>query len=203
MEILTATGLSSTAGLNAYIPLLIMGALDKFTSWVNLPPAWNWLSSWWSLGILAVLLVVEVVADKIPALDSVNDIVHTFIRPASGGIVFASGVGAQTVATNDPDSFFADTSNWLPIVIGLVIALVVHLTKASARPIANVTTAGLATPFISAGEDTASLGISLLAVVAPIIALILVVIVIAFMAWAIVTVRRSLQRVPRLGRHER
>lgn len=203
MEILTATGLSSAAGLNAYIPLLIMGALDKFTSWVNLPPAWNWLSSWWSLGILAVLLVVEVVADKIPALDSVNDIVHTFIRPASGGIVFASGVGAQTVATNDPDSFFADTSNWLPIVIGLVIALVVHLTKASARPIANVTTAGLATPFISAGEDTASLGISLLAVVAPIIALILVVIVIAFMAWAIVTVRRSLQRVSRSGRHER
>ena len=112
-------------------------------------------------------------------------------------------MGAQTVATNDPDSFFADTSNWLPIVIGLVIALVVHLTKASARPIANVTTAGLATPFISAGEDTASLGISLLAVVAPIIALILVVIVIAFMAWAIVTVRRSLQRVPRSGRHER
>ena len=66
-----------------------------------------------------------------------------------------------------------------------------------------MTTAGLATPFISAGEDTASLGISLLAVVAPIIALILVVIVIAFMAWAIVTVRRSLQRVPRSGRHER
>src|SRR6476469_6828029 len=95
-QLLTALGLSTAAGLNAYIPMLMLGLLARFTDIVNLPQGWNWLENGWVLLIVAVLLMVEVVADKIPALDTINDSVQTFVRPAAGGIVFGSGTAAKT-----------------------------------------------------------------------------------------------------------
>lgn len=91
MELMTGFGLASAAGLNAYIPLLSMGLLGRYTNLVNLPQVWSWLENGWVISIVAVLLIVEIVADKIPALDSVNDTIQTFVRPTSGGIVFGSG----------------------------------------------------------------------------------------------------------------
>lgn len=170
MELLTAAGLSSAAGLNAYIPLLVLGLLNRFTSWVALPEGWGWLSNGWALGILAVLLLIEVVADKVPVLDSVNDALQTVVRPASGGLVFASGVGAQTVAVADPGNTFG-TATWVPLLIGAGIALVFHLLKSGARPLLNLGTAGVAAPVASTAEDGAALGLSLLAVVLPVLVL--------------------------------
>ncbi len=63
LEALTGSGLAASAGLNAYIPLLTMGLLARFTDAFNLPGGWQWLSYGWVIGILAVLLAVEVVAD--------------------------------------------------------------------------------------------------------------------------------------------
>ena len=97
MELLTGFGLATAAGLNAYIPLLALGLLSRFTDLVTLPHGWAWLENGWVMAIVAALLVVEVVADKIPALDSVNDAIQTFVRPTAGGIVFGSGTAAQTV----------------------------------------------------------------------------------------------------------
>ena len=125
MEFMTGFGLASAAGLNAYIPLLSMGLLGRFTNVIHLPPGWSWLENGWVIGIVAVLLLVEIVADKVPALDSVNDTIQTFVRPTSGGIVFGSGTAAQTAAVADPAEF-ARTGQWVPIVIGVVTALVVH-----------------------------------------------------------------------------
>lgn len=105
MEFMTGLGLASAAGLNAYIPMLSMGLLDRYTNLVNLPHGWDWLANGWVLGIVAALLIVEIVADKIPALDSVNDTVQTFVRPTSGGIVFGPGTAAQTAAVTDPVEF--------------------------------------------------------------------------------------------------
>ena len=96
MELLTGFGLATAAGLNAYIPLLALGLLSRFTDLVTLPHGWAWLENGWVMTIVAVLLVVEIVADKIPALDSVNDAIQTFVRPTAGGIVFGSGTAAQT-----------------------------------------------------------------------------------------------------------
>src|SRR6478735_1580849 len=112
-QLLTGLGLSTAAGLNAYIPMLMLGLLARFTDVVNLPGGWSWMEDGWVLTILAVLLVVEVVADKIPALDSVNDVVQTFVRPAAGGIVFGSGTAAQTAAVADPGEF-AKSGQWIP-----------------------------------------------------------------------------------------
>ncbi|GCA97161.1 hypothetical protein NCCNTM_07960 [Mycolicibacterium sp. NCC-Tsukiji] len=66
MELFTGLGLATASGLNAYIPLLAMGLLGRFTNLVELPHPWAWLTNGWVIGIVAVLLVVEIVADKVP-----------------------------------------------------------------------------------------------------------------------------------------
>src|SRR5689334_24012328 len=91
LEALTGTGLAASAGLNAYIPLVIMGMLARYTGVIDLPSGWQWLSNGWVLIILVLLLSVEVVADKVPVVDHVNDVVQTVVRPTSGGIVFGAG----------------------------------------------------------------------------------------------------------------
>ena len=168
LEALTGTGLAVAAGLNAYIPLLLLGLAGRFTDVVQLPAGWAWLENEWVLGILAVLLVIEVVADKIPAVDSINDWLQTIVRPAAGGIVFGSGSGAQTVAVTDPEAFLA-SQQWVPIAAGVVIALVVHGLKMAARPAANALTWGAAAPVLSTVEDIGAVGFSIFAIVVPVL----------------------------------
>jgi hypothetical protein len=189
MELMTGFGLASAAGLNAYIPLLSMGLLGRFTNLVHLPPGWSWLENGWVIGIVAVLLLIEIIADKIPALDTVNDTVQTFVRPTSGGIVFGSGAAAQTAAVTDPADF-APSGQWVPVAIGVVTALVVHLTKTAVRPAANVATAGVAAPVLSTLEDFTSAGLTFIAILIP--ALVLVVLI--ALIWAAVWLLRRRRR---------
>ena len=174
MELMTGFGLASAAGLNAYIPLLSMGLLGRYTNLINLPSGWSWLENSWVLAIVAILLVVEIVADKIPALDSINDSIQTFVRPTSGGIVFGSGTAAQTAAVADPAEF-ARTGQWVPVAIGVVTALVVHLTKTAVRPAANVATAGVAAPVLSTIEDFTSFGLTFAAILIPALVLLILI----------------------------
>lgn len=194
-QLLTGLGLSTAAGLNAYIPMLMLGALARFTDLVTLPPGWNWMENGWVLAILVALLVVEVIADKIPALDSINDTVQTFVRPASGGIVFGSGTAAQTAAVADPGEW-AKSGGWIPVVIGVVVALVVSLTKSAVRPAANVATAGVAAPVLSTVEDATSVGLVFIALLLPVVVLLILV----GMLWA---AWRLWRRIRRRGREVR
>ncbi|WP_454300378.1 DUF4126 domain-containing protein [Salana multivorans] len=189
---MTGLGLASAAGLNAYIPLLALGLLARFTDLITLPTGWTWLENPWLLGLLALLLLVDVIADKVPAVDSVNDVVQTVVRPASGGMVFASGVGAETVAVTDPSAMFEDW-RWVPIAIGVVVALVVHLTKSTVRPVANTATGGLSAPVLSTVEDATSVGLVVAALVVPAVVL-LILIAIGIAAWAIVHRRNQRRR---------
>ena len=178
MELLTGFGLATAAGLNAYIPLLSLGLLSRFTSLVSLPPGWVWLENGWVMAIVAVLLIVEVVADKIPALDTINDTIQTFVRPTAGGIVFGWGTAAQTPAVTDPGAF-AQSGQWVGVAIGVVTALVVSLTKSTVRPAANVATAGTAAPVLSTIEDVTSVGLVFAAILVPV----LVLVVLLVLAW--------------------
>jgi hypothetical protein len=195
VEFMTGFGLASAAGLNAYIPLLSMGLLDRYTTLVNLPSGWSWLANGWVIAIVAALLAVEIVADKVPALDSINDTVQTFVRPTSGGIVFGSGTAAQTAAVTDPAEF-ARSGQWVPIAIGVVTALVVHLTKTSVRPAANVATAGIAAPVLSTIEDMTSVGLTFVAILIPALVLIIVIAMIcgAWYLWRRMRRRRRTTR---------
>lgn len=192
---MTGLGLASAAGLNAYIPLLSMGLLDRYTNLVNLPPGWAWLQNGWVIAIVATLLLIEIVADKIPAIDSVNDTVQTLVRPTSGGIVFGSGTAAQTAAITDPGDF-ARTGQWVPVLIGVVTALAVHLTKTAVRPAANVATAGVAAPVLSTVEDLTSVSLTFIAIVIPA----LVLIVLVALVWAAVWLLRRRRRPPGASR---
>lgn len=197
LEVLTATGLALAAGLNAWIPLLVIGALDRFTGLVELPDGWEWLSNEWVLLIMAALLVVEVVADKVPGLDSLNDLVQTVVRPTAGGLAFGSGVGATTTAVTDPEAFFS-SPDWIPVAIGVVLALGVHLAKAAARPVVNASTAGVGAPVASTLEDVGSLSLSFVAILIP--ALVLIAIVVMAVLVIMLVRRRRAQRRDRRRR---
>ena len=128
--VLGAFGLSASAGLNAYIPLLVVSLLARFTNLIELAEPWNTLESWWVIGVLAVLGTVEMVADKVPAVDDVNDAIQTFIRPVAGAILFATS--AKTIT---------DVSPVLAMVCGLLVAGSVHAAKSLvARPMIEVST---------------------------------------------------------------
>ncbi len=86
----TAFGLSSSAGLNAYIPLLIVALLARFTPLIELGAPWHLLTNGWIIALLSILLLIEIFADKIPAVDSINDVIQTFVRPTAGAILFAA-----------------------------------------------------------------------------------------------------------------
>lgn len=182
---LTGTGLATAAGLNAYIPLLVVGLLGRYTDLLELPKTWVWLENGWVIAILVVLLAIEFVADKIPAVDSVNDVLQTFVRPTAGGLAFAAGSGAQTVMVKNPGDLFTQKL-WVPIVIGLLISLTVHGAKATVRPVANVATVGVAAPVLSTAEDATSTGLSFAAIIIPI----LVLVILILMIWLFVRWRR-------------
>jgi hypothetical protein len=191
LEFFVGSGLATAAGLNAWMPLFVLGLADRLVPAVELPAGWAWLSSDVALWITGALLVVEIVADKVPAVDSVNDVVQTLVRPAAGGIAFGAGSSAETVRVDDPDLLTGTA--WLPIVVGVAIALAVHALKAAARPVANVATAGLAAPVVSTIEDITSLGLSVLAIVVPVIA-VLMIVVLATVAVVVLRSRRRRRR---------
>ncbi len=147
--------LAGAAGLNAYIPLLIVAVLAH-AQVIHLHPPFDMLSEWWVIGVLVVLLAIEVVVDKVPGADHVNDVIQTIVRPAAGAVLFAANSGIVT-----------DISPVLAIIVGLLTAGVVHGGKVVARPAINVSTAGIGAPVVSFVEDVVSVVGSVLAVLAP------------------------------------
>lgn len=174
IEAITGLSLASAAGLNAYIPLLGLGLLSRFTDLLTLPSGWAWLENEWALGVLGLLFVIEAVVDKVPALDTANDILQTVVRPASGGLVFTAGSASSTVAVTDPEAFVNSAQFW-PFVIGVCIALVPHILKLVARPLVNLVSAGAGASALSAVEDVAAAVVTVLAVLLPLLALALII----------------------------
>jgi uncharacterized protein with PQ loop repeat len=189
LETLTGIGLATSAGLNAYIPLLMIGLLGRFTNLITLPSGWQWLENGWVLSILAVLLAIEMVADKIPVVDHINDVVQTIVRPTAGGLAFGAASGAQTVTVDNPGDFFS-SNQWVPIVAGILISFVVHSMKAAARPVINATTVGLGAPVASTAEDAFSVAMSFAAILFPF----LIIFFLVFLIWMFFAVRRHRRR---------
>lgn len=190
---LTGLGLSSAAGLNAYVPLLVAGTLARFTDFLPLSPAWQWLEHPATLIVLGVLLVVEFIADKVPALDSVNDVVQTVVRPTSGGITFGAGASTMELAEITGEASGADGGNGFgpgPVLAGVLVALAFHLVKSLARPMANTMTFGCAAPVVSFLEDVISFLTALLAVLVPILIVVVFPLMIGVGVWLLRRRRR-------------
>lgn len=157
MDVLTGLGLAIPAGLNAYIPLLTV-AVAQGLGWIHLSEPYALLGEWWSIALVAVLLLVEVVADKIPAVDHINDVLQTLVRPAAGGLLFAAATAGDG---------YVHPVVW--VVAGVLVAGGVHAAKATARPAVNATTAGVGGPLVSALEDAAAFGMTVVAIAAPVL----------------------------------
>jgi hypothetical protein len=190
---LTGFGLSAAAGLNAYIPLLLVGLLARFTDVITLPQSQQWMQSGWALAIGAVLLLAELVLDKVPVVDHFNDGVQTFVRPAVGGAIFAATAAAERADA----SVWMQDHQWVGWLLGVIVAGLVHTGKVTARPLVNVSTVGIGTPLVSAAEDATSLGLSLVAVFVPV----LVVVLLALLGWSGWSLLRYVRR--RRGRGAR
>lgn len=172
LGIFSAFGLSASAGLNAYIPLLVVALMAKFTNWIHLSSPWDGLTSWWIIGLLTVLLLIEFFVDKIPVVHHVNDVIQTLVRPAAGAIVFAANT--NVVSGISPAAALA---------LGLVMAGSVHATKSAViRPAVGLATGGTANVPVSMAEDATSTAVSIASILAPLLVFILLV---SFASWVI------------------
>ncbi len=190
--LLTGLGLSGSAGLNAYLPLFVLGMVNRM-GWIELHDPYTLLGSYPILGILGVLLLIEITADKIPAIDTLNDGVQTFIRPMAGSLLMAASIGAFTTK----EVAFADM---LLLLGGTVSAGGVHTIKAFARPVVTVTTGGLGNIVISVIEDVISLLAALMVILLPFMVIFFSASVVTILGWWIwdqQRVRRYLAEKPK------
>ncbi len=179
--IFSAFGLSASAGLNAYIPLLVIALMARFTEWIHLNPPFDTLESPWIIGLLVVLSLVEFFADKVPAVNHVNDAIQTFIRPAAGAIAFAAAANVIT-----------ELHPVIALGAGLLVAGSVHAVKAVAiRPAVTATTGGMGNTPVSMLEDFLATVVSVFAIILPILIGTLALI---FTVWAFYILYRRAER---------
>jgi len=173
LNIFSAFGLSASAGLNAYIPLLTVSLLARYTDLIKLSAPWDTLESPWIIGLLVVLSLIEFFADKVPAVNHINDLIQTVVRPAAGAILFAASAKVLT-----------EVNPILSIGLGLLVAGGVHAVKAAAvRPAVTATTGGAGNVPVSILEDVISTVLSILSVVVPVILACVLVLLTAWIVW--------------------
>jgi len=174
LGIFSAFGLSASAGLNAYIPLLVVGVIGHyFPDTLKLAQPWDLIANPWILILLGVLVIIEMVADKVPAVNHINDIIQTVVRPAAGAIAFAASAKVVT-----------DINPVLALACGLLMAGGMHVVKAAAlRPAVTATTGGAGNVPVSIAEDILAFFASVFAVLLPIVMGSILVILLALVLW--------------------
>lgn len=179
----TAMGSAWLSGINLYATVVTLGLLERFHL-VKLPGDLNILGNWWVIGLAGGMYLIEFVADKIPAVDSVWDAVHTFIRVPAGAIL-----AATAFADFDPGI------KWAAMIIGGGVALGSHGTKAATRLAANTSPEPVSNIALSLGEDLFTFGSTILMAFFPIVILIVVVIFLILLVWLGPKVLRALKRM--------
>ena len=154
-----AIALAASAGLRAWLPLLLAGALSRWDI-LDLGPAFQFLGSNKALVLFGVATAVELIGDKVPAIDHALDVIGTPLRPAAGALLAASVLGR----VSDPL-----TALVLGTAVGAPSALVPHAAKSALRATSTALTAGVANPILSLIEDVISLVTFLLALLVPLL----------------------------------
>jgi uncharacterized membrane protein len=160
---LTGMGFSGASGLNAFIPLASLAILSRFTGFLELTSSFSWIQSWPAIAVFLCFLIIELVLDKIPGVDTVNDVFQTVIRPASGALVFTATATAQGFSSSQG----WPCPHWVAYTLGALLALTVHLCKAACRTAISAATGGSGTPVASFAEDGLALTLCLFAVLFP------------------------------------
>jgi len=171
-NIASAFGLSASAGLNAYLPLLVVALTARYTDLIALNKPWDVLTNGWVIGALVVLLLIEMFVDKIPAVDTLNDGIQTIGRPLAGAILFAGTSGVV-----------GEMNPVLALLAGLLLAGGVHTAKTVTRPAVTAVTGGTGNWFVSIVEDVVAFFTAILSILLPIIMAILIVMAIILLAF--------------------
>jgi len=179
-------GFSFAAGLNLYATIAILGAAARY-GWVDLPPQYRVFDNNWIIGGAIVLYLVEFIADKIPWVDSLWDVIHTVIRPAGGAMIAVASIGhaqpwVQAVAA----------------IAGATLATSTHVAKAGTRAAANTSPEPFTNWALSFAEDGFVLGLALLALTHPlaagVVVLVSLAVIVVTLRWLIKGIRRRLAR---------
>ncbi|HEX8396507.1 MAG TPA: DUF4126 domain-containing protein [Pyrinomonadaceae bacterium] len=178
-----ALGSAWTSGINLYATVFILGLFQKI-GLAKLPGGLDVLDNWWVIGIAAFIYSIEFVADKVPYVDSVWDVVHTFIRVPAGALLAYAAVG-------DLDQ----TTQILAFLFGGGVALSSHGTKATARAFANLSPEPVSNWFLSIVEDIIAFTGAILAVFAPILIGIIVLVFLVIFFMILPRVVRTMRRM--------
>lgn len=183
LAVLLGLGLSASTGLNTFIPLLLLSAAARFhIAGIELGARFDWLSSDVAIIVLIVASIVEIIGDKIPAVDHFLDAIGTFVRP------LAAIVATASVLTG------ADVNPTVAAIVGIMIgaptSLGFHTLKAGTRVASSAATLGCANPILSLIEDVISLSLSLLAIFVPMA----VPIALALLVWLLWLVAKRIRR---------
>jgi len=179
-------GFSFAAGINLYATIAILGAAARY-GWVDLPPQYRVFDNNWIIGGAIVLYLVEFIADKIPWVDSLWDVIHTVIRPAGGAMIAVASIGhaqpwVQAVAA----------------IAGATLATSTHVAKAGTRAAANTSPEPFTNWALSFAEDGFVLGLALLALAHPlaagVVVLVSLAVIVVTLRWLIKGIRRRLAR---------
>jgi hypothetical protein len=187
MDLLTTSALGFGAawasGLNVYAVVLTLGLMDA-AGWITLPPDLQPLSSPLVLGIAGALYVIEFVADKVPGVDHVWDVAHSFIRVPAGAVLAAATFGQLgpewTIAAG---------------LLGGTLALGSHLSKASTRAAVNLSPEPFSTWTVSLLEDVAAVAAVVVALLSPVVFLIGLALIVALTIWLLPKILRVAARV--------
>lgn len=184
--LLTGLGLAAPAGLNAYLPLLIVGLAARFTDVIELSSPFTVLSSGWGLVVLTILLTIEIVLDKIPGVDHFNDIPQTFVRPFAGAVLI--------IVSSNVDGAIDGV---LVGLLGAGVAGGIHTLKVIARPAVTVTTGGLGNPLLSVAEDAIAGVVAILALLTPLAIIVILPLLLVMLTVGFRIVRRRARLQPK------
>lgn len=177
-------GFSLAAGVNLYATVALLGLAAHY-HWVELPSQFQAFDNPWIIGVAAVLYVVEFVADKIPWFDSIWDAIHTAIRPVGGALIAVATLGQPSPAMVG-----------LAALVGATVSAGSHLSKAGARIAVNTSPEPFSNWTLSLLEDVFVVGLGMLALRYPALALVVSVAILLVMVMAVRWLWRRLRGRP-------
>jgi hypothetical protein len=183
LAVLLGLGLSASTGLNTFLPLLLLSAAAHFhIAGIELGQRFHWLSTDIAMVVLIVASVVEIIGDKVPAVDHFLHAIGTFVRPLAAAVATASVLSGADVNPT--------VAAIMAIMIGAPTSLGFHTLKAGTRVASSAATFGCANPILSIIEDIVSVSLSLLAIFAPLA----VPVALALLVWLLWMVAKRIRR---------
>jgi Domain of unknown function (DUF4126) len=169
--IAVALGAGWASGLNAYAAVLVLGAAQQL-GLVTLPHDLQVLASPWVMGVAAILFALNFLADKIPYVDSINDMLQTFVRVPAGALLAYGAAGGLS-----PE---------VAVIAGLLggtLAAGTHVAKTGTRALINSSPEPFSNIAASLTEDVSVIGGLVLAITHPITFLCLLALFVALLIW--------------------